>query len=264
MRKVQRLNNDVFNPRANEPAESLTWWNRGFNMVAQHHKISSKTWGVNMPYEILKRALLGDEIAALSTLRNNAPEIDTRVKEAQGDEAKGLEMAGMIEAGLRKTTLGGEARIPFNEIGDFSTIISVMHPDAASKILRQDLCWYLWAKHNKTPEWRKAFATQQGYPDDPITLPATQGETDIYNKCKKQIDRIIEQNQAAGAEKRITPGKAAVAPGSGKVAGGLGTPAPKPAAAPGVPAENYVYPEPFRSVPKKSSKWEIGVTELQN
>jgi hypothetical protein len=238
MRKVQRLNNDVFHPRPGEKAESLVWWNRGFNMIAQHHKISSKTWGVNMPYELLKRALLGDEIAALSSIRNNAPEIETRVKEAQGDETKAIQMAEMIEAGLRKTTLGGEAQIPFNEIGDFSKIISVMHPDAASKVLRQDLCWYLWAKHNKTPEWRKAFATQEGYPDDPITQPPTQGETDIYNKCKKQIDRTLETNAAAGAEKRLTPGKAAGTPGTGKVAGGLGAP-PKVAGAPaktGAPA----------------------------
>jgi hypothetical protein len=232
MRKVQRLNNDVYNPRPGEQAKSLVWWNRGFNTIAQHHKISSKTWGVNMPYEQLKRALLGDEIVALSSLRNDSPEVEQHINEIKADPMKGLKVAEQIEAGLRKVA-GKEAQIPLNEIGDFSRIICAMNPNASSKILRQDLAWYLFAKHNKTPEWRKQWATHQGFPNDPITLAPTQGETDIYNRCKKQIDQTISANIAAGAERQLTPGLAPTTPGAGKVAGGLGGGSKGGAVAPG-------------------------------
>jgi hypothetical protein len=233
MRKIQRLNNDVFNPRPGEKAESMAWWNRGFNMIAQHHKISSKTTGVNMPFEQLKRAVLGDATAALSSLRNDAPELETKIAEVKGDQAKGAKIAGVIEAGLRKTTLDGEAKIPLDDIGNFSRIICAMHPEVAGIVLRQDLCWYLWVKQNKPEEWRKAWATSQGQPDLPHVLPPTRGETDIYNKCKTQIDATIQGNIEYGIEKKGTPAKVATAPGKGKVAGGLGG---APATRPGAPA----------------------------
>jgi hypothetical protein len=221
---VQRLNNDMYHPAPGQQPISAKRWNIGFNMIAQHHKLSSKTWGVNMPFEQLKRALLGHEIVALSMLRNSSPEIEKWENIVKTDTAKGLELAGKLEEALRTTTLGGAAKISMNELGDFSRIICAMPPEASGKLVRQEIAWYLWAKVHRTPEQRKADAAKAGDPNNPITLPMTIGERDIYEHLKSIIDRIIKTNIDLGVAKKQPVGKVPTAPGGGKIAGGLASP----------------------------------------
>jgi hypothetical protein len=223
---VQRLNNSMFNPHPGETPITMKQWNTGFNMITQHHKLSSKTWGVNMPFEQLKRALLGNEIVALSMLRNDSPEIEKWINLVKTDTLKAIELAGKLEVAMRSTTLEGPAKISKAELGDFSQIISAMPPEASGKIMRQDIAWYLWAKVHETPERRKAIAAELGDPNDPIVLPMTNGERDIYTHLQKIIDRIITTNKELGIEKKQPVGRAPTAPGGAKVAGGLGAPRP--------------------------------------
>jgi len=249
---VQRLNNAMYHPGKDEkgnpiPPISEKRWNAGFNRIAQHHKLSSKTWGVNMPFEQLKRALHGHEIVALSMLRNDSAEIERWEQLVQADQVKGLELADKLEAALRKTTLGGPAEIPMNELGDFSRILVAMHKDAAGKVVgRQEVAWYLWAKVHKTPAERQAIAAKAGNPDDPIALPMTNGEKEIYEHCKPIIDRIIQTNIEQGQAKRQPVGRAPVAPGGPKIAGGLGG-GPSPAGGGGAPKM------PFGTAPRAKS-----------
>jgi hypothetical protein len=99
-----------------------------------------------------------------------------------------------------------------------------MHKDAGGQFMRQEIAWYLWAKVHRTPEQRKADAAKAGDPNDPITLPLTMGERDIYEHLKPIIDRIIQTNIDIGVAKKQPVGRAPTAPGGAKVAGGLGPP----------------------------------------
>jgi len=233
---AQRLNNDLFHPgtqTVTDPATGATKevavppitkkeWNVSFNLITQHHKISGKSWGINMPFEELKRALLGADIVALSMLRNDSPEIEKWEAEVK-EPLRGLEIADKLEAAVRGTQLEGPARIQMAELGDFSRILCAMHKDAAGKVVgRQDIAWYLYAKQNETPEARKAAAVKAGDPNNPIASPQTKGERDIYVHCRPIIDEIIGINRETGAAKKLPVGKAAPAAGAPKVAGGLG------------------------------------------
>lgn len=204
MEKIQRLENYANNPKLEKSryGKKVNWqeyWNAQFEAVTQYHRLGEETTGVKMPYDALKAAFLGEEIFALSALRNSAPDIEETCKALLADHTQALASIKVLTDAIRGT-VERPVRVPYTDIGDFSRVVCIVPKNFAEELIcgRQEISSYLYYKRWYSDAEKQLIKRSD---TDPVLQPMSSNEYDIYERFAESIDGVTKINIAKRKDK---------------------------------------------------------------